>query len=305
MISAGFDRRVTGGVTGQMTQKIIALVDSSIYSASVCEHAAWLASRSAAAVALVHVMAPQNGSVDPDHPGAVRLGARSALQQELAALDAQRAELVAQRGAAVLADARHLLERAGVVVVTTTLHQGHLIDAVAAQDNDAAMIVIGKRSETADQATGHFGSNIERILRATSTPVLVAARKFTPIAKVLVAFDGGLSASAAIDHIARNPLYAGLAVDVISVGTASPEVKSGLADAKARLAAAGIRVETGVIPGAPETALIKLVNDANFDLVVMGAYGPSRLASRIIGATATALIHGCKASVMLIRPGDD
>jgi len=34
----------------------------------------------------------------------------------------------------------------------------------------------------------------------------------------------------------------------------------------------------------------------------MGAYGPSRLASRIIGATATALIHGCKASVMLIRP---
>ncbi|MDP3959374.1 MAG: universal stress protein [Pseudorhodobacter sp.] len=288
-----------------MTQKIIALVDSSIYSASVCEHAAWIASRSAAAVALVHVMGHQNGSVDPDQPGAVRLGARSALQQELAALDAQRAELVAQRGAAVLADARSLLERAGVAGVTTTLHQGNLIDAVAAQDPGAAIIVIGKRSETADQATGHFGSNIERILRATSTPVLVAARKFTPIAKVLVAFDGGVSAIAAIDHTAQSPFYTGLAVDVISVGTASFEVKSGLAEAKARLAAAGIRVETGVIPGSPETALIRLVDEANFDLVVMGAYGPSRLASRIIGATATALIHGSKASVVLIRPGDD
>lgn len=288
-----------------MTQKIIALVDSSIYSASVCEHAAWLASRSAAAVALVHVIGHQNGSVDPDHPGAVRLGARSALQQELAALDAQRAALVAQRGAAVLADARSLLERAGVAAVTTTLHQGALIDAVEAQGADAAMIVIGKRSETADQATGHFGSNIERILRTNSTPVLVAARNFTPIAKVLVAFDGGLSAKAAIDHIAQSPFYAGLAVDVISVGTASSEVKSGLAEAKARLAAAGIRVETGVISGAPETALIRLAEEANFDLVVIGAFGPSRLASRIIGATSTALIHGCKASVVLIRPGDD
>jgi len=288
-----------------MVPKIIALVDSSIYSASVCQHAAWLASRSAVAVALVHVMGPQNSSVDPDHSGAVRLGARSALQQELAALDAQRAKLVAERGAAVLADARSLLEREGVAGVTTTLHQGNLIDAVAAQDNDAAMIVIGKRSETADQATGHFGSNIERILRATSTPVLVAARNFTPIAKVLVAFDGEVSAKAAIDHIAQNPLYAGLAVDVISVGTATAGLRKGLADAKARLAAAGIRVETGVIPGAPESALIRLVDEANFDLVVIGAYGPSRLASRIIGATATALIHGCKASVMLIRPGDD
>lgn len=288
-----------------MVPKIIALVDSSIYSASVCQHAAWLASRSAIAVALVHVMGHQNGSVDPDHSGAVRLGARSALQQELAALDAQRAKLVAERGAAVLADARSLLEREGVAGVTTTLHQGNLIDAVAAQDNDAAMIVIGKRSETADQATGHFGSNIERILCATSTPVLVAARNFTPIAKVLVAFDGEVSANAAIDHIAQSPLYAGLAVDVISVGTATAGLRKGLAEAEARLAAAGIRVETGVIPGSPESALVRLVDEANFDLVVIGAYGPSRLASRIIGATATALIHGCKASVMLIRPDDD
>jgi len=288
-----------------MTQKIVALVDNSIYSASVCEHAAWLAPRCAVGVALVHVMGPHENNGDPDHPGAVRLGARSALQQELAVLDAQRAELVARRGEAVLADARSLLARAGVNGVTTTLHQGTLIEAVAAQGPDAAMIVIGKRSETAEQATGHFGSNIERIRRATSTPVLVAARAFTPIAKVLVAFDGGLSAIAAIDHIAQSPLYAGLAVDVISVGPATAGLRKGLADAKARLAAAGIVAETGVIPGAPETALIRLVNEANFDLVVLGAYGPSRLASRIIGATTTALIHSCKASVMLIRPTDD
>jgi hypothetical protein len=39
-----------------MTQKIIALVDGSIYSASVCDHAAWVAARTGAAVELLHVL---------------------------------------------------------------------------------------------------------------------------------------------------------------------------------------------------------------------------------------------------------
>ena len=49
-------------------------------------------------------------------------------------------------------------------------------------------------------------------MRAATSRCFVAARAFRPIPKVLVAYDGGPSALKAVDHIARSPLFQGLAV---------------------------------------------------------------------------------------------
>ncbi len=282
-------------------QKIVALVDGSIYSASVCEHAAWIASRTGAPVELIHVLGRREASDSHDHSGAIALGARTALMEELAALDAQRAKLISHRGRAILEDATVLLEKAGVTDVTTRLRHGDIVEAVADVEGDARVILIGKRGEAADFAKGHLGSNLERIVRASHKPVFVASRAFRPISKVLVAYDGGASAMKAVDHIARSPLFQGLAVHVVTVGSASPEGTNGLADAKAMLKAAGIEAETSVLPGQPETALAKLVDEAQFDMLVMGAYGHSRIRSLIIGSTTTAMIRACKVPVVLMR----
>lgn len=282
-------------------QKIVALVDGSIYSASVCEHAAWIAGRTGAPVELIHILGRREASDTHDHSGAIALGARTALMEELAALDAQRAKLISHRGRAILEDAQALLEKAGVTEVTTRLRQGDIVEAVADVEADARVILIGKRGEAADFAKGHLGSNLERIVRASHKPVFVASRAFRPISKVLVAYDGGASAMKAVDHIARSPLFQGLSVHVVTVGSASPEVTKGLADAKAMLKAAGIEAETSVLPGQPEAALAKLVEEAQFDMLVMGAYGHSRIRSLIIGSTTTAMIRACKVPVVLMR----
>ncbi|WP_297778514.1 universal stress protein [uncultured Roseovarius sp.] len=284
-----------------MTDKIIALVDGSIYSASVCEHAAWIAQRTGAPVELLHVLGRREGVETSDLSGSIRLGARTALLEELAALDAQRAKLVAHRGRAILEDARALLEAAGVCEITTRLRHGDIVETVAEVEHEARVILIGKRGEAADFAKGHLGSNLERIVRACHKPVVVAARAFRPIDRVLLAYDGGTSAMKAVDHIARSPLFAGLKLHVVTVGTATPEVKKGLEDACALLAAAGIVAETEVIAGQPETALGKLVEAAGFDMVVMGAYGHSRIRSLIIGSTTTEMVRSCKVPVVLLR----
>lgn len=283
------------------TQKIVALVDGSIYSASVCDHAAWIVSRTGAPVELIHVLGRREASDTHDHSGAIALGARTALMEQLAELDAQRAKLISQRGRAILDDAQALLEKAGVTEVTTRLRQGDIVEAVADVEADARVILIGKRGEAADFAKGHLGSNLERIIRASHKPVFVASRGFKPISKVLVAYDGGASAMKAIDHIARSPLFQGLAVHIVTVGTATPEVTKRLNDARAMLKAAGIEAETSVLPGQPEAALAKLVEEAPFDMLVMGAYGHSRIRSLIIGSTTTAMIRSCKVPVVLMR----
>lgn len=284
-----------------MTDKIIALVDGSIYSESVCNHAAWIASRTEAPVELIHVLGRREAPAQHDLSGSIRLGARSQLLEELAALDAQRAKLIGHRGRAILDDARAIVEKDGVTDVSTRLRHGDIVEAVAEVEGDARMILIGKRGEAADFARGHLGSNLERIVRASHKPVFVASRAFRPIRKVLVAYDGGTSAMKAVDHIARSPLFQGLELHVVTVGAPTPEAAKGLADAKALLNAAGLAVETAILPGQPETALSRLVEEAQFDMLVMGAYGHSRIRSLIIGSTTTAMIRSCKVPVILMR----
>ena len=287
-------------MTGQ-PQKIVALVDGSIYSASVCDHAAWISQRTGAPVELIHVLGRREAPGTQDHSGAITLGARTALLQELAELDAQRAKLISHRGRAILEDARAILDKDGVTDITTRLRHGDIVEAVAEVEAEARVIIVGKRGEAADFAKGHLGSNLERIVRASHKPVFVASRAFRPISKVLVAYDGGASAMKGVDHIARSPLFQGLSVHVVTVGSATAEVTKGLANAKAMLRAAGIEAETSVLPGQPETALGKLVDEAQFDMLVMGAYGHSRIRSLIIGSTTTAMIRSCKVPVVMMR----
>lgn len=284
-----------------MTKKIIALVDGSIYSESVCHHAAWIAKRTDAPVELIHVLGRRENSANTDLSGAIRLGARSKLLEELADLDAQRAKLISHRGRAVLEDARAIVDQDGVTEITTRLRHGDIVEAISEIEEDARVILIGKRGEAADFAKGHLGSNLERIVRAAHRPVFVASRAFQPITSALVAYDGGSSSMKAVDHIARSTLFADIKVTVVTVGSETSEIKKGLADAKALLKAAGIDVDTRIISGQPEAELGKLVEEEGFGMVVMGAYGHSRIRSLVIGSTTTEMVRSCKVPVVLLR----
>jgi len=284
-----------------MTEKVIALVDGSMYSASVCEHAAWIAQRTGAPVELLHVLGRRETAEQADLSGSIKLGARSALLEELAALDEQRAKLVAHRGRAILEDARAILEKAEVNEITTRLRHGDIVETVAEVEKDARVILIGKRGEAADFAKGHLGSNLERIVRASHKPVFVAARAFRPIEKVLVAYDGGTSAMKAVDHIARSPLFAGLQITLVFAGAETDTTRKTLDDAAATLRAGGYAVETLIRSGEPEKVLSALTQDQGYDLLVMGAYGHSRVRSLLIGSTTTEMIRSCKVPVVLMR----
>jgi nucleotide-binding universal stress UspA family protein len=281
--------------------KLIAFVDGSVYSASVCEHAAWAAERSGWSLDLLHILDQPSLPERQDLSGAIALGARSALLADLADLDARRAKLATQHGRAILEDAEAILRSRGVQNITPRLRHGDIITTLAEAETDAALIVIGKRGEAADFAKGHLGTNVERLIRASHRPVLVAARAFRPIRRVLLAFDGGPSAKKAVDLAATSPLFRDLSLHLVTVGPTSAEAESHLAEARQKLVAAGIEAHSALHPGDPETTLAGLVDATPFDMVIMGAYGHSRIRKLIIGSTTTEMIRACKVPVLLVR----
>ena len=283
-----------------MSDRILALVDASPYAESVCRHAAWAASRLGAGVDLLHVLGRREAPTS-DLSGALRLGARTALLGELSALDAERARLAQARGRAVLDDARALVEAEGAAPVAARLRQGDLLDAVAEVEPDTRAVVIGKRGEAADFARGHLGSNLERVVRASRLPVLVASRAFRPIRRAVVAFDGSASVERALDRMAGNPVFAGLEVALVHAGTETPALRARLDGAVRRLATSGVAASGEIAPGEPEAVLGRTVEEEGFDLLVMGAYGHSRIRSLVVGSTTTAMIQACRVPVLLYR----
>lgn len=283
------------------TNTLIALVDASAYAESVCHHAAWIAGRNDWKVKVYHVMGRRDAVEKQDLSGAIRLGARSALLEQLTDLDAARAKLAHEHGRAILEDAKAIITQGADITVETRLRQGDLVETVTAKEETGDMIVIGKRGEAAGLAMEHLGSNLERIVRASHKPVFIANRAFKPITSVLVAFDGGPSSLKAVDYIARSPMFAGLSVTLVSVGKETPAIQKSLSDAAATLKAGGFDAKTLVQSGEPEKVLAQITSTGAQDLLVMGAYGHSRVRSFIIGSTTTEMIRSCKVPVLIMR----
>lgn len=284
-----------------MTNSILALIVGSIYARSVCEHAAWLATRLNSGVELLHVLGRRETASASDLSGSIALGARTALLEELSSLDEQRARLAQKKGRAILEDAETILRAAGVETVAPRLRNGDLIEAVAEAEKAASFVVIGKRGEAADFARLHLGSNLERIARSSSKPVLVASRAFRPIAKVLIAFDGGPSAMKAVDQVARSPLFVGLEIKLLTVGADNAEARRRLEDGQATLRAGGHEATFDIVAGQPESTIAGIVERDGIDLLVMGAYGHSRIRAMIIGSTTAEMIRSCKVPILLFR----
>jgi nucleotide-binding universal stress UspA family protein len=282
---------------------IIALIDASVYSPSVCDHAAWLAQRTGAGVEVIHALGRwEVSSVPVNLSGNLDANARDILLAELANLDEQKAKLAHKRGRLMLDEAKARLQDDGVADVTTRLRNGDIVETVHDFEDAASFIVIGKRGEAADFASMHLGSNLERVVRATHKPVLVAARAFKPIERFLVAYDGGASAMKAIEHIAESPAFRGMTCRILSVGRETGGVSQQLEEAATHLRdKAGLAVETSVIAGQPDAVIAAEVKSDGIDLVVMGAYGHSRIRSLIIGSTTTEMIRSCLVPIMLFR----
>ncbi|MEM1434884.1 MAG: universal stress protein [Pseudomonadota bacterium] len=281
---------------------LIAAIDGSAYSESVCDHAAWAARRLSYPVTVMHVLGRRDvASAPADLSGSIGLGARSELLEELAELDAQKSRLALKRGRAILDDAKARLEAAGVTTVDARLRHGELVETLSALEADAELLVIGKRGEAADFTRDHLGSNLERVVRSTARIVLVASRSCQPIARVLIAFDGGPSALKAVNHLATSPLFAGLHCHLLTVGTASESDRRDLEGAAALLREQGLSASHDLVPGQPEQVIGETAERDQFDLLVMGAYGHSRIRNLIIGSTTSEMLRKSRIPVLLFR----
>ncbi|MGB0259363.1 MAG: universal stress protein [Coraliomargarita sp.] len=281
---------------------ILACTDGSIYAPSIYDHAAWASKQMDASVHVLHMLNPHHEDpVKTDLSGTMGFNARKNLMDDIVELEAAKAKVAIKRGEAILEDAQAQLRDAGVKEILADQKHGKLSDSIENYERDADLVVIGKRGNNANFETGHLGSNLERVIRSCQHPVLVTAREFKKMERFVLAFDGGASALKAVDYVANEPLLQGMHCYLLYVGEGSPKIEAALAEAAKKLEAAGFEVTIEQRAGEPEKVIEGVVAQDHIDLLVMGAYGHSKIRQLIVGSTTTAMIRSVKIPVLLFR----
>lgn len=291
--------------------RVLAALDLSSCAPGVAAHAAWAASRLGAELEFLHAIdraedaayADTAGqSTRTDLSGNLALGAQESLLAELVALDEQRGKLAQAHGRALLEHLRDEAEAAYGVRAQVRQRHGALLESLLALEPEVRLFVIGKRGEHADAVNGHLGSHLEGVLRAMRRPVLVASQAFSMPSRFLIAFDGSATTRRCVEMVAASPLLRGLQCDVLmAAGVNDTSRREAMAWATSVLHAAGFAPRTQIVEGAAEAAIAKHVERERIDLLVMGAYGHSRIRSMILGSTTTQLLRSCPIPVLLLR----
>lgn len=282
--------------------KILTCTDGSVYTESVYDHTAWAAKRCEASVQLLHMLDPHRERAElADFSGNLGVHTGDELLADLVEFEETKNRIAREKGKAILENGRTYLLKAGVTEVAVEQEHGELVETVTRKEEKANLVVMGKRGESADFAKLHLGSNLERVIRASIRPVLVASRKFEPIERFLIAYDGGPSVEKAIQYAIDRPLLKGLGCYLLRAGKIDSKAEWFLQEAADKLRAAGYDTTVEAIPGDPDHVIGEAVQRDHIHLLVMGAYGHSRIRQLMVGSTTTAMVRTCQVPVLMFR----
>jgi len=283
--------------------KILACIDTRGNTDAVIDWAAWAAVRRACSLEFLHVLErhPEVAAVT-DFSGTIGVDAQESLLKALSDRDERQSVAMRQAGRELLSHARQRAALAGVQQLDARLRHGDFIETAIELQGETDLFVLGEHHHASAQARIRADHHLERVIRGVSSSVLVATSEaFVAPQRVVVAFDGSPGARKALARLAQHPLVAGLPVLVAMVAPETTGARQQLKEAQAALQAAGAIAEIELVTGEPQQVLPELVKRQAPALLVMGAFGHSRLRQLVFGSTTTSLLRLSDVPVLVLR----
>ncbi len=283
-------------------KNIVACIDHSGAAGAVCDAGAWVSQRVDRPLLLLHVLDRSVYPTRTDLSGNLVVGEQHQLLEDLTELDAQRSRLALEQGKLQLEEARKRAREAGIQALDTLQLHGHFVETLAERQEDIRILVMGRHGEDHVSDIRQIGSNIENVIRSLSCRILIVPPDFTPPDRVLFAYDASPTARKVLYILARSPLFKGLPFHVLMVGADNEERRAHLDEARLELEQQGHgEVIPRIIEGDVEDTLMAYVRAQDIGVLIMGAYGHSRIRQFLVGSTTTRLLRQSEVPVLLMR----
>lgn len=205
--------------------------------------------------------------------------------------------ILEEKGKAALDDFAVRCEKSGVQFQRTQL-TGSVAHTIIEQSELADLVVMGRGGEHGEWLGGLIGSTTEAVVRHAKCPVLVTGRKEARIQRFVVAYDGSPHAKHALQFATSIGEAWLVPFEVVAVSKDGDGI---IAEARSYLDAHDLAVEYTVLDGDPRDAIVDFARDRQADLLVMGAYGHSKVRELLLGSTTQYVINHAPCPVLLAR----
>jgi len=236
-----------------------------------------------------------------DLSGNLGMDTRDQLLDELAELDARRSKLALEAGKQQLQAALARVREKGVDKPESLQRHGHFVDTLAEIQEDTRLLVLGRQGEDHDNEE-EIGGNLESVIRTLSCRILITPPDFKAPEKVLLAYDGSPTADKVLYIVSRSPLFKGIPIHLLMVNEETADNRRLLDEARQQLEKEGhTGVETVLKPGEVEATLLGYREEEALGMIIMGAYGHSRIRQFLVGSTTTNLLRKSPVPILLMR----
>jgi nucleotide-binding universal stress UspA family protein len=281
---------------------VVACIDGSNTTPAVCDYAAWASQRLNAPLKFLHVLNKSEFPTPIDFTGSIGLGGKEALLKELTELDEKRGKLALEHGSLMLDFAKARAKNFGVTDPICRQRHGDLVDTLIEMESDIRLLVIGKQGTVGDSIGDHVGNNLERVVRTMHRPILVAPQSYQAPESIMIAFDGSDTTMKGVEMVASSPLFKGIACHIVMVNNDNKDVSDQLRWAETTLSDTGFTVIKAEISGEVKKALCDYRDQNKIGMVIMGAYGHSKIRQFLVGSTTTKMIqHTAQVPLLLLR----
>lgn len=281
---------------------VIACIDGSKATLAVCDASSWAANQLDAPVTLLHVLDKSTYPTETNLSGNIGLGTREHLLNEMVELEARRSKLALEQGKYLLQDARtRLIDSAPAIEIETLQRHGDLVETLLEQECKARLVVMGRQGEQHQDQVQAIGSHLESVIRTINQPILVVMAEFHAPKRFMIAYDGSQTAKKALNRVASSPLLRGLECHLVMVSDNQSQAAAELTLVADVLHEANFNVVTAACQGEVQTALAAYQAEQQIDLMVMGAYGHSRIREFFVGSNTTRMISKSHIPLLLLR----
>jgi nucleotide-binding universal stress UspA family protein len=282
-----------------MTQ-VIACIDGSTSAPAVCDYAAWASLSLEAPLTFLHVLDQRQYPVAADLSGNIGLGSREHLLDELASLDEQRGKLALEQGRIMLTAAKERAMTDGVAAPESKQRHGDLLENLQELETETRLLVIGRQGESSGGLSQHVGSQLESVIRIMHRPIWSPRpTSKSPRARCWPSMAALLPAR--VWRCWRPALLKGLPIHLVMVGPVNDESSAQLDWAQKVLLNVGFTVRAETLNGEIEPTLHAYQKEHGIDLLVMGAYGHSRIRQFLVGSTTTSMLRTTTGPLLLLR----
>lgn len=283
-------------------EAVFACVDGSRFSEAVCEYGLHIAKQLSLPLVLLNTVEHPNASSVTNLSGNLSLGEREDLLDELSQEDEAKNKETRSNGKELLLKLKEKIKAQGFEDVTSLQRHGTLYENLKDLESQLRVVLFGVSGMGHFQEGVEIGSQVEDIIRDVDAPIILINKEFTPIKKVMIAFNGASGSVRALEEVSASPM---LAKDVkryiVTINKDLQKAEELAKQAKDLIQDDSLNCEFISKEGDPLDGILGCIDKNDIDILSIGSYSHGKLKTTLFGSFTTKLIKNVKIPLIVLK----